>query len=250
MHKSAYEYLGCRKSACGYLGCIKSAGGYLGCIKSAGGYLGCRKSACGYLGCRKSACGYLGCRKSACGYLSCRKSACGYLGCRKSACGCLGCRKSACAYLGYRKSACGYFLEITKHLEKKFSTYARVRSYRTQLLTSEFYMHELFNSYKILTLCNFYHYTTACELMKILKYGYPQALATSFSLSAKNHKNFILLPADKNYQFHYKSSVILNELVNKTQQIPSVYEINTDIFKSKLKTHLLEQQKLGNEILW
>ena len=85
--------------------------------------------------------------------------------------------------------------------------------------------------------------------MKILKYGYPQALATSFSLSARNHKNLIILPADKNYQFHYKSSVIWNELV-KTLQIPSLYEIDTDIFKSKLKTHLLEQQKLGNEILW
>ena len=57
--------------------------------------------------------------------------------------------------------------------------------------------------------------------MKILKYGYHQALATSFSLSARNHKNLIILPADKNYQFHYKSSVIWNELV-KTLQIPSV----------------------------
>ena len=136
---------------------------------------------------------------------------------------------------------------------EKFSTFARVRPYGTQFLTPEFYMHEhtkpIFNSYKILTLCNLYRYTTACELMKILKYGYPQALATSFSLSARNHKNLIILPADKNYQFHYKSSVIWNELV-KTQQIPSLYEIDTDIFKSKLKTHLLEQQKLGNEILW
>ena len=113
-------------------------------------------------------------------------------------------------------------------------------------------MHEhtkpIFNSYKILTLCNLYRYTTACELMKILKYSYPQALATSFSLLARNHKNLIILPADKNYQFHYKSSVNWNELV-KTLQIPSLYEINTEIFKSKLKTHLLEQQKLGNEIL-
>ena len=136
---------------------------------------------------------------------------------------------------------------------EKFSTCARVRSYGTLFLTLEFYMHEhtkpIFNSYKILTLCNSYRYTTACESMKILKYSYPQALATSFSLSARNHKNLIILPTNKNYQFHYKSSVISNELV-KTLQIPSLYEIDTDIFKSKLKTHLLEQQKLGNEILW
>ena len=66
--------------------------------------------------------------------------------------------------------------------------------------------------------------------------------------SARNHKDLIILPADKNYQFHYKSSVIWNELV-ETLQIPSVYGIDTDIFKSKLKTHLLEQQKLGNEML-
>ena len=85
--------------------------------------------------------------------------------------------------------------------------------------------------------------------MKILKYSYPHALATSFSQSARNHKNLIILPADKNYQFHYKSSVIWNELV-KTLQIPSLYEIDTDIFKSKLKSHLLEQQKIENEILW
>ena len=134
-----------------------------------------------------------------------------------------------------------------------FSTCARVRPYGTQFLTSEVYMHEhtkpIFNSYRILTLCNLYRYTTACELMKILKYSYPQALATNLSLLARNHKILIILLADKNYQFHYKSSVIWNELV-KILNFPSVYEIDTEIFKSKLKTHLLEQQKLGNEKLW
>ena len=55
--------------------------------------------------------------------------------------------------------------------------------------------------------------------MKILKFGYPKILADSFTLSSRNDKNLIILPRLKNIQFHYKASVIWNDLL-KPLKIP------------------------------
>ena len=59
----------------------------------------------------------------------------------------------------------------------------------------------------------------------ILKFGYPKTLANSFTLSLRNYRNLIILPMLKNNQFHYKASVIWNDLI-KPLKIPSFHEIN------------------------
>ena len=74
------------------------------------------------------------------------------------------------------------FGNLEQYLDK-FNTCARTRPFGAQILTSEFYMREhtkpIFSENKILTVNNLYQYTMACELMKILKFGYPKALAES-----------------------------------------------------------------------
>ena len=107
----------------------------------------------------------------------------------------------------------------------------------------------IFNSNKILTVNNLYRYTSACELMKILKFGYPKILADSFTLSSRNDKNLIILPRLKNSQFHYKASVIWNDLL-KPLKILIVYEIDVSVFKRKLKQYLLDLQEAGHHQIW
>ena len=133
----------------------------------------------------------------------------------------------------------------------KFNTCARARLFGDQILSSQFYMREhtktIFNSNKILTVNNLYRYTSACVLMKILKFGYPKILADSFTLSSRNDKNLILLPRLKNSQFHYKA--FWNDLL-KPLKIPIVYEIDDSVFKRKLKQNLLDLQETGHHLIW
>ena len=140
-----------------------------------------------------------------------------------------------------------------EQLMDKFNTCARARPFGDQILSSQFYMREhtkpIFNSNKILTVNNLYRYTSACELMKILKFGYPKILADSFTLSSRNDKNLIILLRLKNSQFHYKASVIWNDLL-KPLKIPIVYEIDVSVFKRKLKQYLLDLQEAGHHLIW
>ena len=96
---------------------------------------------------------------------------------------------------------------------------------RDQFLTSDFYMKEhtkpIFKDKKILILYNVYHYTSMCELMKILKYECPKPLHDSFSKSSRNKRNLIILPPHKNNQFSYKSAVLWNKLL-RPLKIPSL----------------------------
>ena len=88
-----------------------------------------------------------------------------------------------------------------------------------------------------------------CELTKILKYECPKPLFYNYNLSRRNDRNLIILPSHKNYQFIYKSSALWNQLL-KPLKIPSVYEIDINVFKYTLKKYLLKQQKLGDELNW
>ena len=90
----------------------------------------------------------------------------------------------------------------------------------------------ILNTNKILAVNNLYRYTSACELMKILKFGYPKVLVDSFTLSSRNDKNLIILSRLKKSQFHYKASVIWNDLL-KPLKIPTVCEIDVSVFKRK-----------------
>ena len=53
----------------------------------------------------------------------------------------------------------------------------------------------------------------------------------------------------KNSQFHYKASVIWNDVI-KLLKIPSVHEINIYIFKRNLKQYLLDHQEAGDHSIW
>ena len=85
----------------------------------------------------------------------------------------------------------------------------------------------------------------ACELMKILKFGYPKALAETFIVSIRNDKNLIILSGHKNNQFNHKASVLWNNLI-KPLKIPPIHEVNDVIFKKNLKLFLLEHQQWGD----
>ena len=94
-----------------------------------------------------------------------------------------------------------------------------------------------------------YHYTSLCELAKMLKYECPKPLLDSYNLSQRNNRNLIILPSHKNYQFNYKSSALWNQLL-KALKIPSVYEMDINVFKFTLKKYQLNQQQLGDELNW
>ena len=70
---------------------------------------------------------------------------------------------------------------------EKFCTAARVRPYGEQELGSDFYQQEhtkpIFTNYKILTLQNLHKYMTINELMKIVKYSYPNPIYNEIKLS-------------------------------------------------------------------
>ena len=55
----------------------------------------------------------------------------------------------------------------------------------------------IFNEKNILTIYNLYHYTSLCELAKILKYEWPKPLLDNYNLSQRNNKNLIILPSHK-----------------------------------------------------
>ena len=135
----------------------------------------------------------------------------------------------------------------------KYNTCARTRPYGEQFLTSKFYMKEhtkpLFNANRILTVQNLYRYTAVIELIKILIFGHPKSLLETFELSSRNNRNLIILSAHNNSQFHYQSSVMWNSLL-KPLQVPSIHQININVFKSKFKKHLLKQQEIGDETVW
>ena len=135
----------------------------------------------------------------------------------------------------------------------KYSTCARTRPYGDQFLTSKFYMKQhtkpLFNANRILTVQNLYRYTAVIELMKTLRLGHPISLLETFELSSRNKRNIIIVSAHNNNQFHYQSSVMWNSLL-KPLQVPSIRQIDINMFKSKFKKHLLKQQESGDEAVW
>ena len=85
--------------------------------------------------------------------------------------------------------------------------------------------------------------------MKILKFGYPKALAENFTVLIRNDKNLVILSGHKNNQFNHKASVLWNNLI-KPLKIPPIHEANDVIFKNNLKRFLLEHQQSGDSNIW
>ena len=107
----------------------------------------------------------------------------------------------------------------------------------------------LFNANRILTVQNLYRYTAVIELIKILIFGHPKSLLETFELSSRNNRNLIIVSTHNNSQFHYQSSVMWNSLL-KPLQVPSIHQIDINVFKYKFKKHLLKQQEIGDETVW
>ena len=89
----------------------------------------------------------------------------------------------------------------------------------------------------------------ACELMKILNFGYPKAPVENFTVSIRNNKNLIILSGHKNNQSNHKASVLWNNLI-KPLKIPPIHEVNDVIFKKNLKLFLLKHQQSGDSNIW
>ena len=105
----------------------------------------------------------------------------------------------------------------------------------------------LFNANKILTIQSLYRYTAVIELTKIFKFGHPKSLLETFELiSSRNNRNLIIVSAHNNSQLHYQSSVMWNSLL-KPLKVPSVHQVDINIFKHKLRKYLLKQQEIGDE---
>ena len=114
----------------------------------------------------------------------------------------------------------------------------------------EFYLVVLQSGYhKILTIQSLYRYIAVIELTKIFKFGHPKSLLETFELSSRNNRNLIIVSTHKNSQFHYQSSVMWNSLL-KPLKVPSVHQIDINIFKHKFRKYLLKQQEIGDETAW
>ena len=137
----------------------------------------------------------------------------------------------------------------------KFCTSARTRPFGEQRLGCEFYCKEntkpLFTRHKILTAHNLHKYMTVNELSKIIYSKAPSIIYHNIKMSTRNNRDLIILPKNllARNQFQYISSHYWNMFI-KDLKIPESHNIVIEVLKHKLKTHLLEVQKSGDELQW
>ncbi len=110
----------------------------------------------------------------------------------------------------------------------------------------------IFNKLNILNVFNLYNYFTACEAMKIVKSGIPCSINEYFKIS-ETSKRFILpkirLTSVMQRSFVYNSKKILNHLLNNDI---SYCKLSVDIFKTRLRKHLLylQSKSLNGDDSW
>ena len=106
----------------------------------------------------------------------------------------------------------------------KFRTCARVRPIDKVKLGAEFYSTEhtkpLFAEQKLLAVRNLYHYFSAVEIFKILKFRLPMSLYESYTLSNRESSMMILIPK-RSIQFFFKSAVAWNSIHRKVLENPT-----------------------------
>ena len=100
----------------------------------------------------------------------------------------------------------------------------------------------MFFKLKLLTIFNLYNYFCGCFGMSILKYGLPKQLLKLFTVS--NRSSRLVIPKFKksrikNDNFIYNASRILNCLSDNDI---SYVNLSPEIFKKRLKQHLLNMQ--------
>ena len=159
-------------------------------------------------------------------------------------------------YLLLQKKAIRYLFGDKAAYTDKFCTAARTRPFGQQILPPHsFYCKEntkpLFTQLKILTVHNLHRYMTTNEISKVIYSKTPSTIYNSVEMSTRNNKNLIILP--KNHllhsQFQYISLYYWNKFM-KNLKIPDPHSIVNEVFKRKLKLHLLEEQKSSEQQHW
>ena len=127
----------------------------------------------------------------------------------------------------------------------------------------------LFNKHGILNLRNLYYYHIFMETFKVLKFGTPISVCNLISLLPQTDKLRLELPLVRleitKQNFAFKATLIWNDLSGHVFEkcIPTESGLiipgsskdsdlgaSTGTIKSKLKSHLLSQQKLGDALKW
>ena len=103
----------------------------------------------------------------------------------------------------------------------------------------------LFLQTNTLTIFNLYYYMTAIEAMKIIRTYIPIPVYNRFVISKASNRCIIpkfTLNKIKNRSFIFNSSKILNYFI---QHDIKYYELSVDVFKKRLKKHLLFTQSIS-----
>ena len=153
-----------------------------------------------------------------------------------------------------------------------YETCARSRTYDEHMASKNYSLEHtkpLFNEFGIMTLENLYLYHSFMETLKILKFGDPQSMHELYKFCPKSDKLRLIVPLQKldvaQQNFLFKSTKTWNEniafvfdkcnanengLIIPGSATSSDLSASTGVLKSRLKMHLLSQQKQGNEISW
>ena len=130
---------------------------------------------------------------------------------------------------------------------------SHVHSVGEQTHGADFYCKEhtkpLFKQHEILTIHNLYKYHTSLEMAKILKHRTPILMHDKFSLSKRNNETLVLLGKHSN-EFMFNGPQIWNSAIKVIAPKLSFGNIIINIFKSKLKKHLLEIQSNLDRDTW
>ena len=134
----------------------------------------------------------------------------------------------------------------------KFKTCARSRPFGNQKLGTEFYIREnskpLFTEHKLMSVFSLYHYHSAAEAFKLLKFHIPISLYGLFTLPERPGKETFLLTSRSSDSFVYGASAALNSVRSKLKLTD--FSITTSSFKTHLKAVILDQQSAGDEYEW
>ena len=153
-----------------------------------------------------------------------------------------------------------------------YETCARARTIEDHYAEKNFVLEPtkpLFNKYGILNVHNLYKYHTFMETLKILKFSTPISVHNLISLLPKTDKLRLEVPRVKlnitKQNFVFKSTQIWNDMSSEIFEKCSPNEnglivpgstkdsdlsASTAFIKSRLKSHLLSAQKLGNTLNW
>ena len=130
----------------------------------------------------------------------------------------------------------------------------RIVSCKTTKINYQFqHTKPMFANLKVLTVFNLFTYFTAVESMKVLRSDAPKAIVKNFTISTITSRLIFpkcKLEATKSRSFIYNGSKILNYLLDNDIPYPAI--ISEQVFKARLKSHLLfsQSQSRTGDVEW